>query len=114
MTVPITLILFAWLSFAVQSEASAKTINSKKVAYHQVRLPAENALQSTQSKSGLKRILALRVEFVPDTLMTTTGDGTFDYGTDDTLYFDPPPHDSLFFADNLEFLSFYWDKMSTG
>ena len=56
----------------------------------------------------------MRVDFVRDTLFTTTGDGGFDYGFSDTIYFDPPPHDSLYFADNLEFLRFYWREMSAG
>ncbi len=70
------------------------------------------------------RILALRVEFVRDTLSTTTGDGRFAYRRDDSLYeafedtavirLDPPPHDSLYFADHLEFLRFYWREMSRG
>ncbi len=60
------------------------------------------------------RIAALRVEFVGDTLSTTTGDGSFDYGENDSFYFDPPPHDSLYFADHIEFQNFYWDKMSAG
>ncbi|MFC2149952.1 hypothetical protein ACFLQV_00465 [Calditrichota bacterium] len=60
------------------------------------------------------RICALRVEFVPDTLSTTTGNGTFDYESADSIYYDPPPHDSLYFADYLQFLDFYWDEMSNG
>ena len=51
-------------------------------------------------------------QFVQDTLSTTSGDGKFDYSANDTSYFDPPPHDSLYFADQLEFNRFYWRKMS--
>ncbi len=65
-------------------------------------------------RDQLTRILAIRVEFVRDTLTTTTGNGSFNYGYSDTIHFDPPPHDSLYFADNLEFLQFYWDEMSNG
>jgi len=104
----------AWFSMAGYSFAADQINSARQVSYQPIRLPARGALTEVQSKSGLKRILALRVEFVVDTLATTTGDGTFDYGFDDTLYFDPPPHDSMFFADNLEFLRFYWDKMSAG
>lgn len=70
------------------------------------------------------RIAALRVEFQRDTLSTTTGDGSFAYSRLDSLYasfddttnifFDPAPHDSLYFADQLQFQQFYWDKMSNG
>lgn len=58
------------------------------------------------------RIIALRVEFVRDTLSTTTGDGSFDYASNDTVYFDPPPRDADYFAYHLEFQRFYWGKMS--
>jgi len=70
------------------------------------------------------RILALRVEFVQDTLSTTTGNGRMAYtrssslyeSFDDTveIYFDPPPHDSLFFTDQLRFQDFYYSRMSGG
>ncbi len=77
------------------------------------RLP-EVVMQDQPQRDQLTRILAIRVEFVRDTLSTTTRDGSFDYGYIDTLHFDPPPHDSLYFADNLEFLQFYWEGASNG
>ncbi len=70
--------------------------------------------RSSPHRDRLCKILALRVEFVQDTLSTTSGNGKFDYIGDDSIYFDPPPHDSLYFADQLEFNRFYWDRMSNG
>ena len=78
------------------------------------RLPHQIVAGSSPQRDAPIRILALRVEFVPDSLATTTGAGEFDYGYADTNYFDPPPHDSLYFADNLEFLRYYWSEMSNG
>ncbi len=63
--------------------------------------------------NDVKRIAAIRVEFVEDTLSTTTGSGKFTYEVDeDTLYFDPAPHDSQYFADHLKYLKFYWNTIS--
>ncbi|NQU05776.1 MAG: hypothetical protein HQ568_06770, partial [Calditrichaeota bacterium] len=66
------------------------------------------------SRNGTFNILALRVEFKRDTLSTTTGDGSFDYDAKDSVYYDPPPHDSQYFSDMLEFNRFYWQEMSNG
>jgi len=89
------------------------------------RVPTESPQRSaTLHRDAPIRIAALRVEFVRDTLSTTSGDGGFAYdrshslfsSLDDTtvIHFDPPPHDSLYFADHLQFQHFYWDKMSGG
>ncbi len=78
------------------------------------RIPSQVWKTEAVRRDRTVNILALRVEFVRDTLSTTSGDGTFNYTGNDTIYFDPPPHDSLYFADQLEFNRFYWDKMSNG
>lgn len=62
-------------------------------------------------------VVALRVEFQPDTTRFTTGDGTFG-GTlyDDGLAakVDPLPHDAAYFQAHLAFLSHYVDRVSDG
>jgi M6 family metalloprotease-like protein len=88
------------------------------------RIPALLSMrQQLPGRDTPIRIAALRVEFVRDTLSTTTGGGAFRYAAQDsfytetppdTIYFDPPPHDSLYFADHLQFQQFYWNKMSNG
>jgi len=65
------------------------------------------------------RVLAIRVDFQPDTLSTTTGDGSFFYeipaGEDpENWRIDPPPHDSLYFADQLFALRRYYERFSRG
>jgi hypothetical protein len=69
---------------------------------------------SQPNRDRTVRIAALRVEFVEDTLSTTTGTGKFDYTANDTMYFDPPPHDADYFTDQLTFLRYYWKEMSSG
>lgn len=100
---------------------------SQNLAIKKINLPRFPA--STISRSLLPhrdaplRVAALRVEFVRDSLSTTTGAGAFRYAEvdsfytetpPDTIYFDPPPHDSRYFADHIEFQNFYWNKMSAG
>jgi M6 family metalloprotease-like protein len=62
------------------------------------------------------RVLAVRVEFQPDTLRTTTGDGTFEsaFRFERPWAIDPLPHDSLYFADHLSFLDHYYGRVSNG
>lgn len=61
------------------------------------------------------RVLAIRAEFQPDNLSTTTGDGTFDLGANTDPYrIDPPPHNRSYFQDHLIFLKNYFKKVSRG
>jgi M6 family metalloprotease-like protein len=60
------------------------------------------------------RILAIRVDFIPDTIFTTTGDGTFDSGIPNTLLVDAIPHNRAYFEDHLRFLGNYFDEVSKG
>jgi M6 family metalloprotease-like protein len=58
------------------------------------------------------RILAIRVDFAPDTLSTTTGNGTFNSGIPDTLLVDAIPHNRAYFEDHLTFLDNYFSDVS--
>ncbi len=78
----------------------------------QIRTSRVSSTNRSPKRSGNFKIAAIRVEFVEDTLKTTTGTGAFDYSVNDTMYFDPPPHDKDYFHDHLTFLKFYWEKMS--
>ncbi|MBM3329192.1 MAG: hypothetical protein FJY67_06945 [Calditrichaeota bacterium] len=88
------------------------------------RLPERFPVEAAPRRDAPMRVLALRVEFVPDTLATTTGDGTFALSRSHSLYaafppdedilLDPFPHDSLYFADQLRFAQDYFRRMSNG
>lgn len=62
-------------------------------------------------------ILVLKVEFVEDDEVCTTGDGKMDltgYGTpDDGLFYDPP-HSGIYFSRQMQFLSNYYKVNSFG
>jgi hypothetical protein len=62
-------------------------------------------------------VIALRVEFQPDTTRFTTGDGTFEGALFDdglTPAVDPLPHDAAYFEAHLSFLEHYVDRVSDG
>ncbi len=61
-------------------------------------------------------VIALRVEFQPDTTRFTTGNGIFDSALFDTLEanVDPLPHDAAYFDAHLQFLANYVQKSSDG
>ncbi len=81
-------------------------------------LPAAGDLRHPGLPDTL-RLVAIRVEFAPDSLTTTTGDGSFLYTLPDSIapedwLLDPPPHDSTYFADQLYALRRYYEKFSRG
>ena len=59
------------------------------------------------------RILAIMVEFEKDSNDQTTGDGTFQT-TGSAAQIDPPPHDSLYFNNKIQFVENYFHKVSNG
>ncbi len=65
---------------------------------------------------GSYDVIALRVEFQPDTTRFTTGDGTFGGslfgGLESSI--DPLPHDDGYFEAHLDFLSHYVERVSDG
>ena len=56
----------------------------------------------------------MRAEFVQDELATTTGDGKFDYSSDSDYIIDRPPHNKVYFQDQLLALSNYFKHISNG
>lgn len=79
----------------------------------QLKLPAVSA-RSSPGISDSIRVLAIRVEFQPDNVSTTTGNGTFDLSTPQSTVIDPPPHDRPYFEAQLLALSNYFRSASGG
>lgn len=71
---------------------------------------------STLATTGLFSVVALRVEFAPDTTRFTTGDGTFvgDPYSGLVPRLDPLPHDEDFFGAHLQALEHYLETVSDG
>lgn len=97
-----------------------------------VNLSLSHPLSLATEKSELKpnkyiqgtdsfKVVAIMIQYVPDTDPRTTGNGLFDLSNSfynpstgkDTVV-DAPPYDSAYFADHLEFLKNYFSKSSKG
>jgi M6 family metalloprotease-like protein len=76
----------------------------------------ERAVARGASRDGRTtiRLLAIRVEFQPDTDPRSTGDGTFDYSAWDGQTFDGPPHDRRYFELHMTALANYLESVSHG
>jgi M6 family metalloprotease-like protein len=61
------------------------------------------------------KILAIRVDFLTDSLITTTGSGKFEsaFQFDEHVHIDPLPHNQQYFFDHLEFLNHYYSRVSS-
>ncbi len=63
------------------------------------------------------RVLLVRIAFEEDrsgSLTSITEDGDFQLDPDESILFDPPPHDKAYFESHLRGLSSYWGSMSDG
>ncbi len=80
-------------------------------------LPAAYARAQMRPAPGVIDVVALRVEFQPDTTRFTTGDGTFAgvlFEGVDPPKIDPLPHDAGYFSAHLRFLENYIGRVSDG
>ncbi|MCK4272124.1 VCBS repeat-containing protein [bacterium] len=59
-------------------------------------------------------VLAIRVDFLPDTTSTTTGTGKFDLSASSDEVINPPPHDRIYFQRQMEALHRYYLNVSRG
>lgn len=94
-----------------QERATARTLT------HALRAQGGSGIDVLQRPAAqFYDVVALRVEFQPDSSRFTTGDGTFS----DDLYrglevsIDPLPHDAGYFQAHLDFLSHYVEHVSDG
>ncbi len=78
--------------------------------------PSPSVLRPLGPAVGEFNVVALRVEFQPDTSRFTTGDGTFASDPYEGLVskVDPLPHDAAFFEAHLRSLTHYVDRASDG
>lgn len=75
--------------------------------------------QNNRITDGTLHIIAIMVEFEPDTNRFTSGDGTFgeesiSYLQSDEITIDPLPHNKSYFEAHLEFAKNYYSRMSNG
>ncbi len=70
--------------------------------------------QSVIAHPDTLRILAIMVQFQPDSDSRTTGNGTFNITQSTDTLFDAPPHDRTYFLNHLKFAENYFRKISNG
>ncbi|MBN2564388.1 MAG: T9SS type A sorting domain-containing protein [Candidatus Eisenbacteria bacterium] len=98
--------------------ATAATLGAPKVFRDE--LPKVDALTLAASRGRARgerttvRLLAIRVDFQPDTDRRSTGTGAFDYSESDSTTFDGPPHDKEYFELHMTALSNYYSSVSYG
>ena len=79
------------------------------------KITSSGQIQSTAiTPRDTVRILAIMVEFQTDADYQTTGDGKFQSNSTTIPLIDPPPHDSLYFKNKIQFVANYFRKVSNG
>jgi len=102
------------VTFHKASVSKKNLITSSLVSWENGRINFSEKNNTVHSIDTVT-ILAFMTEFVPDDDSLTSGDGTFilsDSG--DTLLIDPPPHDQIYFKNQLSALASYYGSVSSG
>jgi M6 family metalloprotease-like protein len=79
-----------------------------------LQLKAKDASKVGQAAADTLDILAIRVDFTPDNLAQTTGNGRFLLAPSSKYTIDPPPHDRAYFEAQLVALANYYASVSRG
>lgn len=99
-----------------QHNGSSKLILSHPLNYNPGKKPVNNYNNFLFSSAApvTLNVYAILVQFKEDNTPNTTGNGRFDVSSNYPDSVDAPPHDSLYFANHLEFLKNYYFKSSKG
>ena len=99
-----------------QNKGSSKIILSHPLNYNPGKKPVNNYRNFLFSFGvpDTLNVYAVMVQFKEDNTPNTTGNGRFDVSSNYPDSVDAPPHDSLYFANHLEFLKNYYYKSSKG
>ena len=90
---------------------------SQKLSHPLRAESSDNILRKSNSTASFPdtvKIIAILVQFQPDTDPRTSGDGRFDLSPATERIIDSPPHDSAYFADHFVFAQNYYSKASNG
>ena len=106
------------LVFILASQGIARPQHVAQKLNHPLRAEGEALpLKSAAALNGYSdtlKILAIMVQFQPDSDTLTSGNGQFDLTTAPQRIIDAPPRDSSYFADHLLFAKNYFPKASNG
>ena len=119
MTYKRTISILPFLLFSILSASSFITSeNPLRVKYYNELGSTNNFSNVSNSSLSLTRdiselnILALRVEFITDTLTGTTGNGKFNSAYPDSLILEGKPHDKPYFESHITYLKNYFESVS--
>lgn len=112
-------LLFGWAhDFGAAAEVTRPGREQVRVNYraNQPSPRLRNAFEGFAKSSAADTLdlLAIRVEFRPDTSDRTTGNGLFLRAADPRYTIDPPPHNRSYFAAQLTALANYYKSVSRG
>lgn len=115
------LVLLLGLSASARADRAALSVHptmTRGMATRSIATPL-GQIPRTPPLPDTLRLLAIRVEFAPDTLSTTTGDGTFWQAIpagreDEDWTIDLPPHDASYFQRQLAAVRRYYERHSGG
>ena len=98
---------------------TAPLLQAQEVAPELLQLPSNYVHDSSQPVQGMLNIIAVMVEFQPDSNPFTSGNGTFSDGAlpyleDPGTNIDPLPHNKPYFEAHLEFAKNYFERNSNG
>ena len=100
------------LLFIISNSLFAKKQNVVLHSLHK-HIGSARVRSNITTPQNTVRILAIMVEFEKDSNDQTTGDGTFQT-TGSAAQIDPPPHDSLYFNNKIQFVENYFHSVSNG
>lgn len=106
-------LLFLFLVYPVQLHGQISSISPSLTTVQEYSTHQQEPVQGTLN------IIAVMVEFEPDSNRFTSGNGTFGPGTlpfleDHEVNIDPLPHDKNYFEAHLQFTKNYYESMSGG
>ncbi len=101
--------LFILFSYSYSGQHLAHPVRAEESSFFSGHIPVyEHSFPDTL------KVLAVMVQFVPDSSELTSGNGQFDLSTAPQRILDAPPRDSAYFADHLLFAQNYFHKASNG
>jgi len=108
-----------WAALLFFILCAGTTAHSQSIAPDFYQLEHQNKAFSQDPVTGELKVVAVMVEFQPDTNRFTSGNGTFGPGSipyldDPGTNIDPLPHNKAYFEAHLEFVKNYFENASNG
>ncbi|MDZ7288682.1 MAG: FG-GAP-like repeat-containing protein [candidate division KSB1 bacterium] len=107
-------LIFFSIAFAFNPQSSDRKFLKSHLRHSQPSERLQLKSRTDSAAADTLDILAIRVDFQPDTIAQTTGNGRFMLSRSDKYTIDPPPHDRAYFEAQLLALKNYYASVSAG